>query len=576
MDTMLYLVVGLVVIVGIAFVVMRGKNKSAQSQTPATHQPSSTTNQRTPPVASEPVTKFDNETVAQRFIDQQRYDKAIETIDRGLAANPADSTLLLKLLHVYIATEQTDAFYQTYAKLERHADPVTMVQAQQLKAEVDREHAPMDTVPTTANPNAAAVEDTPRFGDFNFEVEEDAPATPVARTEPAPSTLATPEPAPGAHQNDDASFDLFLDDLNSTATSSATTSEPQPEQTSAAPEPQSEPEDDFGFTLDGLEASLTPETTNEPAQPVEEVKQEAPVDTASVSTTAAKEDLDFDFDSNVHSPTSPTSDLPAADTPLSSENPDDQKGTVDDDFTLDFESLLQDKDDNESTSEDVVPNHTVETVTNDEANQAPQETAKPQTQTPVAASTTKDSTSDEFADFNFFEDTSAPETANASNNDLAFDDDGALSLDIDGAETDADETIDFGITEAPVVENEAPVVDKTPVSKTDDAPMLFDDDFDFDAFESATLGMPVADDTTPVETTPITETAPTDTSLLPPTDDEFDFVKNLDSNQVTLELAEQYLSIGEYDGAKHLLNEVLAQGNSEQQQQAHTLLARTA
>jgi len=126
-----------------------------------------------------------------------------------------------------------------------------------------------------------------------------------------------------------------------------------------------------------------------------------------------------------------------------------------------------------------------------------------------------------------------------------------------------------------VVENKAPVVDETPVSKTDDAPMLFDDDFDFDAFESATLGTPVADDTAPIETAPITETAPTDTSLLPPTDDEFDFVKSLDSNQVTLELAEQYLNIGEYDGAKHLLNEVLAQGNSQQQQHAYTLLART-
>lgn len=586
MDTMLYLIVGLVVIVGIAVVVMRGKNKPSQSKTSASHQTSSTPIQHahsTKPVAPEPVTKFDNETVAQRFIDQQRYDKAIETIDRGLAANPADSVLLLKLLHVYIATKQTDAFYQTYAKLERSADPVTMVQAQQLKAEVDREHAPMDTVPTTANPNAAAVEDTPRFGDFNFEVEEDAPATPVARTEPAPSTSAAPESVSVAQQNDEASFDLFLDDLNNTATSSTTTPEPQAKQPSAAPAPQSEPEDDFSFTLDGLEESLTPETTNEPAQPVEEVKQEAPVDTASVSTphtkastTAAKEDLNFDFDSNVHSPASTTSDLPATNTPLSSENLDDHKGTVDDDFTLDFESLLQDKDDNESISEDVVQNHTVETATNNEANQAPQETATPQTQTPVAASTTKDSTSDEFADFNFFEDTSAPETANASNNDLAFDDDGALSLDIDGAETDADETIDFGVTKAPVVENEAPVVDETPVSKTDDAPMLFDDDFDFDAFESATLGMPVADDTAPIETAPITETAPTDTSLLPPTDDEFDFVKSLDSNQVTLELAEQYLSIGEYDGAKHLLNEVLAQGNSEQQQQAHTLLARTA
>ncbi|MGM8901112.1 FimV/HubP family polar landmark protein, partial [Psychrobacter sp. 1Y4] len=57
---------------------------------------------------------------------------------------------------------------------------------------------------------------------------------------------------------------------------------------------------------------------------------------------------------------------------------------------------------------------------------------------------------------------------------------------------------------------------------------------------------------------------------------DFDFVKSLDSNQVTLDLANQYLQLGEYDSAKRLLNEVIAQGNSEQKQQAQLLLERTA
>jgi len=429
---MLYLIVGLVVIVGIAVVVMRGKNKPSQSKTSASQQTSNASGRHAhgaKPVAPEPVTKFDNETVAQRFIDQQRYDKAVETIDRGLAANPADSVLLLKLLHVYIATKQTDAFYQTYAKLERHADPVTMVQAQQLKAEVDREHAPMDTAPTTANPNAATVEDAPKFGDFNFEAEEDTPTAPVSRTQPAPSISATPEPVSVAQQNDEASFDLFLDDVNNAATSSTTTSEPQVKQPSTTPTPQSEPEDDFSFTLDGLEASLEPETANESVQPVQEVKKEATADTPSVSTpyteastTAAKEDLDFDFalDTNERSSASVTSDLPAADKPLSSKNLDDHTSTADDDFTLDLESLSQDKAVNESASKEATQNHTVETAVNSEANQSSQEIATSQTETSVAADTTQDDTSDEFADFSFFEDTSAPETANTNNNDIAL------------------------------------------------------------------------------------------------------------------------------------------------------------
>ena len=57
---------------------------------------------------------------------------------------------------------------------------------------------------------------------------------------------------------------------------------------------------------------------------------------------------------------------------------------------------------------------------------------------------------------------------------------------------------------------------------------------------------------------------------------DFDFVKTLDSNQVTLDLAGQYVQLGEYDSAKRLLNEVISQGTSEQQSLAQTLLDRTA
>lgn len=57
---------------------------------------------------------------------------------------------------------------------------------------------------------------------------------------------------------------------------------------------------------------------------------------------------------------------------------------------------------------------------------------------------------------------------------------------------------------------------------------------------------------------------------------DFDFVKSLDSNQVTLDLASQYIKLGEYDSAKRLLNEVMHQGNNEQQNKAKALLERTA
>jgi len=56
---------------------------------------------------------------------------------------------------------------------------------------------------------------------------------------------------------------------------------------------------------------------------------------------------------------------------------------------------------------------------------------------------------------------------------------------------------------------------------------------------------------------------------------DFDFVKSLDSQQVTLDLADQYLQLGEYDSARRLLAEVIEQGSHEQKQKAQALLART-
>lgn len=56
---------------------------------------------------------------------------------------------------------------------------------------------------------------------------------------------------------------------------------------------------------------------------------------------------------------------------------------------------------------------------------------------------------------------------------------------------------------------------------------------------------------------------------------DFDFVADLDSAQVTLDLATQYMELGEYESAKRLLNEVVEQGNSAQQAQAQYLLGKT-
>ncbi|WP_261863101.1 FimV/HubP family polar landmark protein [Psychrobacter sp. JCM 18900] len=134
--------------------------------------------------------------------------------------------------------------------------------------------------------------------------------------------------------------------------------------------------------------------------------------------------------------------------------------------------------------------------------------------------------------------------------------------------------------EEPLLNNDIEVNDVEESNITPAASLRFDDN---------TL---IDDDSlfdTPSTTTSVSTAAPveSDTSITPQETEsaedfssrfaaDFDFVKSLDSNQVTLDLADQYLQLGEYDSAKRLLNEVIAQGTNEQKQQAQLLLERTA
>ena len=88
MDNMLYIIAGLVLILLVAVLVLRKKKAQETSIPPAiqsgkkaaTLTPTAKTNDNTPAHSREDIDKkFDHITIAQRFIDQQRHDKAIET-----------------------------------------------------------------------------------------------------------------------------------------------------------------------------------------------------------------------------------------------------------------------------------------------------------------------------------------------------------------------------------------------------------------------------------------------------------------------------------------------------------------
>ncbi|WP_201558069.1 FimV/HubP family polar landmark protein [Psychrobacter sp. 72-O-c] len=527
MDNMLYIIAGLVLILLVAVLVLRknkaqnppeqrpiqtGRNAAANAPVSTHNEDRHSTAQRDP----NSVNKFDNTAIAQRFMDQQRYDKAIETLDRGLIEKPNDNQLLLKLLSVYATTDQLDDFYRVYDAIKAHSDAETINQADELKAllvgEQDQEVPPVVTETDNNSDN---------FDSLDFDL---------------PTAQAVSEKS-----NKDRVFD--------TATAETSTS---PER--AAPTEQSEPvldlndtnaannnvDDTFELTLGDLESADDLESASnlesDTGEPV--ATNLTPVD---------------QLDTNEEESSVTTDDYlitPATDNPVAIEN------TEDDDFTLDFD--------------------------------LPEQATTPADHTPV--DTAEDDSSleeisledDDFvldfadlaADADLDTDTVAGNNNDTESNAVA---DGPVQS------TEDDFTLSLEDTDSSDAENKSQT-DAPTTPETFDDTTFIDDDFDFDF--DPTPSSPTA--TTPVEVEESSslesdiesgndrvdaETAADFTSRFAA---DFDFVKTLDSNQVTLDLAEQYLKLGEYDSAKRLLNEVMAQGNSEQQHQAQALLDRTA
>ncbi|MDX1803289.1 MAG: FimV/HubP family polar landmark protein [Alcanivorax sp.] len=65
-----------------------------------------------------------------------------------------------------------------------------------------------------------------------------------------------------------------------------------------------------------------------------------------------------------------------------------------------------------------------------------------------------------------------------------------------------------------------------------------------------------------------------ESDVLTDEDDDFDFLGEADENATKLDLAKAYIDMGDAEGAKDILNEVLSEGNDQQQTEARELLAQ--
>lgn len=564
MDNMLYIIAGLVLILLVAGLLLRKNKAQKQSVQPPVNSlrnsatRASQTDYGTTAQSNEQTNnKFDHITIAQRFIDQQRYDKAIETINRGLIEKPNDSQLSIKLLSIYATIDQPENFDNVYNTIKLNNDGKTLTLADELKDLYTGEPDPVAT-------QESSVEETTNFESLDF----DLPTSQVNDTD-------TVSDQPVIEDNKDIVIDepiaqpVLSDELNDTSPTTENVA------------------DSFDLTLsdlesDSLESDLEsdfdePHTTADNLVAPLSIADDDASATSTDESTEVIEDSDFsdfafDFDS--------TTDDTSTDNAIISGTLDDQNEELaleDDDFVLDFDDLAADTDTE---------------ITNDV--------------TDNLVGTSTDAIQSSEDDFSLSLDSlDTPDNVDAvSNVDTGFDNELSTTEESNDLDSFILENTDFeeAAAEDNTFENStfeddsfaelnlekqllADDVEGSPVETLDDsspAPLRFDDntsiDDDFVIDDDDSLLEAPASTTAPVEleadnTTEAVESAEDFSSRFAA---DFDFVKSLDSNQVTLDLAGQYLQLGEYDSAKRLLNEVVAQGNSEQKQQAQVLLERTA
>ncbi|MBB2495020.1 FimV family protein [Aquipseudomonas ullengensis] len=157
---------------------------------------------------------------------------------------------------------------------------------------------------------------------------------------------------------------------------------------------------------------------------------------------------------------------------------------------------------------------------------------------------------DDLADFSLDLDTDSKPAA-------AADDDFMLSLDDEpvapAASTDLDLSSDFDLS----------LADDEPVAPAQDS---FSAQLEEVSAELDQLSSSLDDDLLPAAAAP--------TAAEPDVDDDFDFLSGTDETATKLDLARAYIDMGDTEGARDILDEVVAEGNDGQQQEARELIAK--
>jgi len=499
---------------------------------------------------------------AEQLIQTQDYEGAITTLRRALKNHPSHSGLNFTLLNSYALAKDYQHFNSFYLEVLAVNNADLTTQANNLKMLVDEEQRITARSAAMTHTAEAVESDGLDFDLPGFKQDSDKPAINSTSQVAMPSVTEAAQPATlanGANSNADNELDFdFALDVPETKIAPVTPvppeTKPTTETTAAQPQSDELTFDDFDFDLPSKQPA-TAETVAAPAleSPTEIVTpvKEEPVTTTSASNVNnnnnAISDSDFDFDFDFSLPDNPSTNAATAAAPMltpptaapSADN------NIADDFDFDFDLKAEPA---------VTPTNDATTEANLSFDASD---TKASSNLPSDAATSVPVASDEATDIASF----------------ALDDEllrqaEAASLAKPATPSVAEPVVDLAEVNAP---------------KPSDSLLISDDMFDLSFDDSTTQAATPANTqttTTPTaspETTSIADKASLKTA--PVVEDLsaiLDVIKDIDTDTLNVDLAEQYVNLGEYDSAKRLLDEIKDSNNTALVERAAALRQRIA
>lgn len=472
---------------------------------------------------------------AEQLIQNQDYDGATTMLRRALKNHPSHSELNFTLLNTYALAKDYQHFNSFYLEVLALNDIDLTTQANNLKTLVDEEQS-INARSTAMTHTAEAVE--PDGLDFDlpgFKQDSDKPAinSTLHVVRPTVTQVAQPaNPVDGISSKADTELDFdFALDVPETKIA------PLPTETTAAQSQSNEfTFDDFDFDPPSKEpataatvAALALESPTEIFAPIDE-----PVTTASASNVNnnnnAISDSDFDFDFSLpetQSTPAATAVEPMITTPSAAPSAEKLADDFDFDFELNVEPAVTVTPTNDATTEA----STLATPATPSVAEPVVDLAKVSDPIEVKAPSQPDSLliSDDMFDFALDDDTIKAQ--DRTSNVLVTE------------PTPSDDLIDLSFDDAATQ-----VTNQTTTTPT------------------ASPETPSIADNASLTTAPVVE----DLSEI------LDVIKDIDTDTLNVDLAEQYVNLGEYDSAKRLLDEIKDSNNTALVERAAALRQRIA